>query len=72
MQKFIRTVTEAIVYANNSLDELVSDAPPLIKSATLTYFGEEDREVTNFFQRSIGEGQAIGGAIERVQQTHAG
>lgn len=68
LQKFVRTVTEAIVYANHSLDELVSDAPPLIKSATLIYFGEEDREVNNFFQRSIGEGQAIGEETGFVRQ----
>ena len=68
LQKFVRTATEAIVYANNSLDELVSDAPPLIKNATLTYFGEEDREVNNFFQRSIGEGQAIGEETGLVRQ----
>lgn len=68
LQKFVRTVTEAIVYANHSLDELVSDAPPLIKGVTLTYFGEEDREVNNFFQRSIGEGQAIGEETGLVRQ----
>lgn len=68
LEKFIRAVTEAIVYANNSLDELVSDAPPLIKSATLTYFGEEDRDVSIFFQRSIGEGQAIGEETGCVRQ----
>ena len=68
LQKFVRTVTEAIVYANNSLDELLADAPLLIKNATLTYFGEEDREVSNFFQRSIGEGQAIGEETGCVRQ----
>lgn len=68
LEKFIRAVTEAIVYANNSLDELVSDAPPLIKSATLTYFGEEDRDVSIFFQRSIGEGQTIGEETGLVRQ----
>jgi len=69
LQKFVCTVTEAIVYANNSLDELVFDAPPLIKNVALTYFGEEDREVNNFFQRSIREGQAIGeetGCVRRL------
>ncbi len=68
LQKFIRTATEAIVYANCSLDEFIKDAPPLIKSVTLTYFGEEDREVSNFFQRSIGEGQAIGEETGCVRQ----
>src|SRR3989344_1449630 len=66
--KFIRSVTEAVIYANHSLDELIQDAPPLIKNVTLTYFGEEDREVNNFFQRSIEEGQAIGEETGRVRQ----
>ena len=68
LEKFIRAVTEAIVYANNSLDELMSDAPQRIKTVTLTYFGDEDREVSTFFQRSIGEGQAIGEETGCVRQ----
>lgn len=68
LQKFVRSITEAVVYANHSLDEFVSDAPPLIKSVTLIYFGEEDRNVNNFFQRSIAEGRAIGEATGYVRQ----
>lgn len=68
LEKFIRSVTEAVVYANSSLDEFVSDAPLKIKTVTLTYFGEEDREVDNFFQRSIKEGQAIGEETGYVRQ----
>jgi len=66
--KFIRVVTEAVVYANHSLDELIKDAPPLIKNVTLVYYGGEDREVNNFFRRSIREGQAIGEATGYVRQ----
>ncbi|MDP3965282.1 MAG: hypothetical protein Q8Q13_00595 [bacterium] len=68
LEKFVRTVTEAIVYANHTIEEFIKDKAPFIESATLTYFGEGKREVDNFFQRAIGEGSALGESTGYVRR----
>lgn len=68
LEKFIRTITEAIVYANQSIEEFVKDKAPYIESATFTYFGESKREIDNFFQRAISEGSAIGESTGYVRR----
>lgn len=60
LEKFVRTIVEAVTAANHSFDEFKSKRDPLIEAATLTFFGEGGREVDEFFRRSIVEGQAIG------------
>lgn len=68
LERFAATMAEAVTYANFTLDEKVSDAPKKLKSVSFTHFGEEDREITNFFNRAISEGQALGEATGRVRQ----
>lgn len=66
--RFVRTVTEAVVYANHAMDQMITDAPRQITGVTLTHLGQDDREVGNFFQRSISEGQLLGEATGLVRQ----
>lgn len=63
LEKFVRTIAEALAVANHSLDEFRQKKNPQIESATLTYFGSGGREVDEFFRRSLVEGQAIGEAM---------
>lgn len=71
LEKFVRTIAEAVTSANYSFDEFKSKKDPLIDAVTLTFFGEGGREVDEFFRRSITEGQAIGegaGYVRRLIQ----
>ena len=64
LEKFVRTLAEAIAAANHhSLDEFKQRKDPQLSAVTLTFFGVGGREVDEFFRRSIIEGQAIGDAV---------
>lgn len=60
---FVKTITEAIVYANNSLDDFKSNRPAPISRVTFTYFGEYEKAINDFFQKAIGEGKDVGEAL---------
>lgn len=68
LEKFVRTVTEAITAGNHSFDEFKSKKETKLTGATITYFGDGGREVDEFFRRSITEGQAIGDAISYTRR----
>ena len=63
LEKFVRTMAEAVTVANHSFDEFKKKKNPRLETVTLTFFGEGGREVNDFFRRSVGEGQAIGDAV---------
>ncbi|OGZ06845.1 MAG: hypothetical protein A3C93_01050 [Candidatus Lloydbacteria bacterium RIFCSPHIGHO2_02_FULL_54_17] len=64
LEKFVRTLAEAITAANHHLlDEFKQRKDPRLSAVTLTFFGEGGREVDEFFRRSMREGQAIGEAM---------
>ncbi len=68
LEKFIRTITEAITAANYQFDEFKKNKNPDLETVTLTFFGTGDREVDGFFRRSINEGKILGKALEYVQR----
>lgn len=68
LEKFIRTVAEAITAASYQFDEFKENKNPRLETVTLTYFGEGDREVDEFFRRSMTEGQALGKIHAYIQR----
>lgn len=60
---FIRTVVEAMVYANHSPDQFKSVSPPPLSRVTFIYFGEPSQLVYGFFQKAINEGACLGSAL---------
>lgn len=68
LEKFCRTIAEAVVAGNNTLDEFLARKDPPIETVTVNYFGQGGREVDEFFRRSITEGRIIGEASGYVRR----
>lgn len=63
LQKFVRTVTEAVEYGNGIPGSAIELERTHLKEVTFIHCGESSREVDNFFRRSLQEGQVVGSAL---------
>lgn len=63
LQKFVRTVTEAVEYGNGIPGSVLEVERTWLKEVTFIHCGESSREVDNFFRRSLQEGQTVGSAL---------
>ncbi|TSC60169.1 MAG: leucyl aminopeptidase [Parcubacteria group bacterium LiPW_15] len=68
LEMFVKTMVEAIVYANGTLDEFRSTPDPQITKVSFTYFGQYERVILNFFNRAIGAGEEMGEALVEVRR----
>jgi leucyl aminopeptidase len=60
LYSFVRTVTEAIIYANNNYDKFLNDKTKPIQEVTFVFFGEHQPALDGFFKKAIGDGEIIG------------
>lgn len=60
---FVRTITESIIYTNNSLDEFMSNPDRNIERVNILFFGESQPAIDGFFKQAIGDGEDIGEAL---------
>ncbi|GMQ95500.1 MAG: hypothetical protein BMS9Abin13_617 [Patescibacteria group bacterium] len=65
---FVQTITESIIYGNNTLDAYKKDPKPKITSVTFTYFGHYGKAVDGFFQKAIGDGKSMGNTLSYVRR----
>ncbi len=66
--KFVKTIAEAVIYANCSLDDFKANKSPRIEKVTFTYFGCYDQSINAFFQKAIGNGEVVGQALGYVRR----
>jgi leucyl aminopeptidase len=57
---FVRMVTEAIIYANNTYDDFMTIKKKVVKEVTFVFFGQSEQAVDGFFKKALGDGQLIG------------
>jgi len=65
---FVQTLTESILYGNNTLDDFTVSPKPQVRRITFTYFGQYESNVNAFFQKAIGDGRIIGNALAYVRR----
>lgn len=68
LYRFVRTVSEAIVYGNGPYDEYKSSKETLVTEVTFMFFGESDQTSNGFFNKAIVDGEIIGRHLVKVRQ----